>query len=120
MIYNNAELLSLFKRISFFPIKTEKILLRKAFCLDRDSLKIQTKNYRLTNPIASYPCQFGMSKFIEKNYLFKFIFQGENLSFEQRQSYVIYLIDQYLVNFNSQHCTSLPGKLFFFFQIVVF
>ena len=38
---------------------------------------------------------------------------GEHFSFEQRQSFAIYLIDQYLVDFHSQHCTTLSQTFFF-------
>lgn len=41
-----------------------------------------------------------------------FLFLGENFSLLERQRFAIYLIDQYLVDFDSQHCTPLPPTYF--------
>ncbi len=37
---------------------------------------------------------------------------GEYFSLLERQRFAIYLIDQYLVDFDSQHCTPLPQTYF--------
>lgn len=66
------------------------------YCSDKQFLRSTIEEYRSQNPTASYPCNFG-----------------ENFSFDQRQSFAIYLINQYLINFHSTHCTSLPQIYFF-------
>ncbi len=50
-------------------------------------------------------------RFLLKMIIFSFL--GEEFSFDERRSFAVYLIDQYLVDFNSQHCTSLPQNYFY-------
>jgi pimeloyl-ACP methyl ester carboxylesterase len=60
LIYNNNEILSLLKEY-ITSDKIQKNHLRDRYYSDRNHLKFQTDNYRIQNPISSYPCKFGLS-----------------------------------------------------------
>ncbi|CAF4389560.1 unnamed protein product, partial [Rotaria socialis] len=93
-IYNDAQMLTLMKRyICLKKLKKKKLL--DQYCSDTDALKRQCERYRVEHPVRSYPCNFG-----------------ENFSIDERQSFAIYLVNQYLVDFDAQHCTPLPVTLF--------
>jgi hypothetical protein len=113
-IYNNDQILSLLKEYIYSNTIQQNIL-RDKYCSDKDNFQLQTEKYRLENPISSYPCRFGLYFTLHRIRFFNilFILTGENLSFDQRQCFSIYLIDEYLINFDSQHCTSLPQNYFF-------
>ncbi|CAF2152747.1 unnamed protein product [Rotaria magnacalcarata] len=93
-IYNDDQMLTLMKRYICFN-KLKKRNLFDRYCSDTDALKRQCERYRIEHPILSYPCNFG-----------------KTFSINERQSFAIYLVDQYLVDFDSQHCTPLPATLF--------
>jgi len=93
-IYNNDQTLTLLRRY-INANTTAKNNLFDQYCSNLKELQIQTDEYRLQNPVSSYPCNFG-----------------ENFSLLERQRFAIYLIDQHLVDFDSQHCTPLPQTYF--------
>ncbi|CAF4318135.1 unnamed protein product [Rotaria sp. Silwood2] len=93
-IYNNDEIFTLLKQY-ISAKKIQKKTLFDKYCSDIEDLQKQIDQYRLENPIGSYPCKFG-----------------ENFSFDQRQLFAIYFVNQYLIDFDSQHCTSLPQDYF--------
>ncbi|CAF1107139.1 unnamed protein product [Adineta steineri] len=93
-IYNDDQTLTLLRRY-ICSSHTQRIALFDQYCLNQSELQTQTREYRMENPTPSYPCKFG-----------------ENFSLLERQRFAIYLIDQYLVNFDSQHCTPLPQTYF--------
>jgi len=76
-------------------LDTQKILMYDQYCSNETELQKITEDYRQKNPVSSYPCRFG-----------------EKFSLADRQRFTIYLIDQYLVNYDSQHCTPLPQTHF--------
>ncbi|CAF0839075.1 unnamed protein product [Rotaria sordida] len=94
-IYHNDETFTLLKQYVCSK-KVHKQRLFHKYCSDIDDIQIQIERYQLENPIGSYPCKFG-----------------KNLSFNERQRFAIYLVDQYLIDFDSQHCTSLPQSYFY-------
>jgi len=93
-IYNDDQTLTLLRRY-ICSSNMQKMSLFDQYCSNQSELEIKANEYRLENPIASYPCKFG-----------------ENFSLLERQRFAIYLIDQYLVDFDSQHCTPLPPTYF--------
>ncbi|CAF3278912.1 unnamed protein product [Rotaria sp. Silwood2] len=93
-IYNNDEIFTLLKQY-ISAKKIQKKTLFDKYCSDIEDLQKQIDQYRPENPIGSYPCKFG-----------------ENFSFDQRQLFAIYFVNQYLIDFDSQHCTSLPQDYF--------
>ncbi|CAF1015480.1 unnamed protein product [Rotaria sordida] len=94
LIYNDDQTLTLLRRY-ICSDNIQKIALLEQYCSNQRELQIRTNEYRLENSIASYPSKFG-----------------ENFSLLERQRFAIYLIDQYLVDFDSQHCTPLPQTYF--------
>jgi pimeloyl-ACP methyl ester carboxylesterase len=58
-IYNNNDLLLLLKEY-ICSNKIQKNILHDKYCSDKSHLQLQTEKYRLKNPIASYPCKFGL------------------------------------------------------------
>lgn len=57
-IYNNDQTLTLLRRY-LNATHIEKTLLFDQYCSNIEELKLQTNEYRIANPIASYPSQFG-------------------------------------------------------------
>jgi len=113
LIYNNDQILALLKEYICLN-KIEKNILKEKYCFDKDNLEFQIDQYRLNNPIASYPCKFGWYLNLKnKTKKIFFYFKGEHFSFDERQCFAIYFVDQYLVTFDSQHCTSLPQSYFY-------
>jgi hypothetical protein len=111
-IYNDEQILILSKQY-ICANKIQKEIFHDKYCSDEDNLQIKTAKYRRENPVASYPCTFGLYFNLKRFFLRILLFSGENFSFNQKEQFAIYLIDQYLVNFDSQHCTSLPQSYFF-------
>jgi len=93
-IYNDDQTLTLLRRY-ICSMNIQKIALYDQYCSNERELQQQTAIFRQENSISSYPCKFG-----------------ENFSLLERQRFAIYLADQYLVNFDSQHCTPLPQTYF--------
>jgi hypothetical protein len=57
LIYNNDEILT-FSKEYISCDKIEKQVIFDSFC--SDNLQVPIDQYRLRNPIASYPCNFGL------------------------------------------------------------
>ncbi|CAF1452037.1 unnamed protein product [Rotaria sp. Silwood1] len=94
LIYNDDQTLTLLRRY-INSNSIQKIALLEQYCSNQRELQTRTHEYRLENPVASYPSKFG-----------------ENFSLLERQRFAIYIVDQYLVDFDSQHCTPLPQTYF--------
>ncbi|UJR36405.1 hypothetical protein I4U23_029128 [Adineta vaga] len=86
------ETLSLLQQYLLSNRKQRQILI-DIYC--SDNLQIEIDEYQSDNPIAFYPCKFG-----------------ESFSLEKRKCFAIFLIDQYLIIFDSKHCTVLPQRYF--------
>jgi pimeloyl-ACP methyl ester carboxylesterase len=61
-IYNDDQTLTLLRRY-VYSSNTQKIALFDQYCSKQGELKTITNEYRLENPIASYPCKFGKDFF---------------------------------------------------------
>ncbi|CAF0885400.1 unnamed protein product [Adineta ricciae] len=93
-IYNDDQTLTLLRRY-VCANQVQRIALYDQYCSNETDLQALTREYRMEHPKAAYPCKFG-----------------ETFSLIERQRFAVYLIDQYLVNFDSQHCTPLPQTFF--------
>lgn len=62
LIYNNDQTLTLLRRY-INATNIEKVTLYERYCSNGEELKTQTNDYRIVNPIASYPSQFGRNDY---------------------------------------------------------
>ena len=66
-IYNDDETLTLLRRY-ICSNDTQKMSLFDEYCSNQHELQLRTQEYRLENPIASYPSDFG------NDFLFEYVF----------------------------------------------
>ena len=73
-IYNDDQTLTLLRRF-ICSTNTQRIALFDQYCSNQRELQILTNEYRLENPIASYPCKFGLYLTVKiKIYFYFFIY----------------------------------------------
>ena len=111
-IYSDDQTLTLLRRY-ICSGNTQKTLLYDQYCSNERELQNQTAAYRLENPSAHYPSKFGNTRRRSSSlHSFFSSLPGEHFSLLERQRFAVYLIEQYLVNFDAQHCAPLPQAYF--------